>query len=178
MTAAAFPSRVVRISQVSYRKCFRTGLIEAWGRGYERMAAACRDQETPEPTVESDGNGVWLKWAWVNPTSDADRIRSRDGVGGNQRTPPVTQPVAPPVTDPVVRLLNALEAGPRGGIELRAHLGLRDKKHLRERYINRVLEAGFVEMTIPDKPNSRLQTYRLTRSGRARLAAARKRTRP
>lgn len=26
---------------------FRTGLIEAWGRGYERIAEACREQGTP-----------------------------------------------------------------------------------------------------------------------------------
>ena len=49
---------------------FRAGLIEAWGRGYERIAEACREAGSPEPTIEYDGNGVWLKWAWVNPTSD------------------------------------------------------------------------------------------------------------
>lgn len=64
---------------------FRTGLIEAWGRGYERIAEACREQGTPEPTVESDGNGVWVKWAWVNPRTDAEAIR------------PVTPPSRPAV---------------------------------------------------------------------------------
>lgn len=64
---------------------FRTGLIEAWGRGYERIAEACREQGTPEPTVESDGNGVRIQWVWVNPTSDADRIRpSAGGQVGDQ----------------------------------------------------------------------------------------------
>ena len=29
------------------------------------------------------------------------------------------------------------------------------------------LEAGLVEMTVPDKPNSRSQRYRLTKAGKA-----------
>lgn len=146
---------------------FRTGLIEAWGRGYERITEACREQGTPEPTVESDGNGVWIKWAWVNPTTDAHRIRPR---GESNDGPPVTPPVTPPVGDPVERLLLALAAGALGGAALRAHLQLRDKTHLRERDINPALAAGFIEMTIPDKPNSRLQRYRLTEAGKANLA--------
>ena len=51
---------------------FRASLIEAWGRGYERIAEACRDAGTPEPTVQCDCNGVWVKWAWANPESDAE----------------------------------------------------------------------------------------------------------
>lgn len=50
--------------------CFPAGLIEAWGRPYEQSA--------PEATVESDGNGVRVKWGWVNPASHADRIRPQD----------------------------------------------------------------------------------------------------
>ncbi len=34
------------------------------------------------------------------------------------------------------------------------------------------MDAGLVEMTIPDKPQSRLQKYRLTAKGRALLATA------
>ncbi len=134
---------------------FWAGLIEAWGHGYERIVDACREAGTPEPAVEYDGNGVWLKWGWVNPGSDAGTAEA----------------ATPPVTDPVDRLLVALEHGARGSIELRAHLGHRDRTHLRERYINPALAEVLVEMTTPDKPNSRLQKYRLTKVGRSRLAA-------
>ena len=153
---------------------FRSGLIEAWGRGYERITEACREQGTPEPKVESDGNGVWIKWAWVNPTSDADRIRPRGEVSdGRPVAPPLTPPLTPPLGDPVERLLVALAGGDLDGAGLRAHLKLRDKTHLRERYINPALAGGLIEMTIPDKPNSRLQRYRLTAEGQAKLAAKR-----
>lgn len=94
---------------------FRTGLIEAWGRRYE--------QGTPEATVESDGSGVRVKWAWVNPTSDADRIRPQDKSPG-QVAGQVTPPVTPPVTDPVRRLLRMLGAGSLTPSHIQAALGL------------------------------------------------------
>ena len=46
-----------------------------------------------------------------------------------------------------------------------AALGLRDEKHFRTQYQQDAVALGLVEMTIPDKPNSRLQRYRLTDAG-------------
>ncbi len=40
-------------------------------------------------------------------------------------------------------------------------LSLSDRKSFRERYLRPALQAGLIEMTLPDKPNSRLQKYRL-----------------
>ena len=45
-------------------------------------------------------------------------------------------------------------------------LGLNDEKHFREHYQQKSLKLGILEMTIPDKPNSRLQKYRLTEKGK------------
>ncbi len=57
--------------------------------------------------------------------------------------------------------------------EIRGKLGLRDRTHLRERYLDPALAGGFVESTIRTKPRSRFQQYRLTAKGRAWLAAQR-----
>jgi hypothetical protein len=46
--------------------------------------------------------------------------------------------------------------------EIQQALGLRDRKSFRERYLKPALQAGLIEMTLPDKPNSRLQKYRLS----------------
>ena len=53
--------------------------------------------------------------------------------------------------------------------ELLEALGLKDRKHFGDAYLQPALEAGAIEMTIPDKPNSRNQRYRLTELGRASL---------
>ena len=46
-------------------------------------------------------------------------------------------------------------------------VGLRDRMHFSRDYLQPALDAGLIEMTIPEKPNSRLQKYRLTEMGRA-----------
>ena len=48
-------------------------------------------------------------------------------------------------------------------------LSLKDRMHFMNEYIQPSLDGGWIEMTIPDKPKSRLQKYRLTEKGKALL---------
>ena len=52
--------------------------------------------------------------------------------------------------------------------QLREALGLRHDEHFRKVYLQPALEAGLVEMTIPDKPRSSKQKYCLTAAGVAK----------
>jgi hypothetical protein len=72
---------------------------------------------------------------------------------------------APQVSD----LLAAIQ-GEMGREALQSALGLSDRKSFRARYLKPALADGLIEMTIPDRPNSRLQQYRLTDKGRQWLA--------
>lgn len=69
------------------------------------------------------------------------------------------------VTTEVERLLQVL-VGEMSRAELMASLGLKDEKHFSESYQQAAVTTGLVEMTIPDKPQSREQKYRLTAAGR------------
>jgi hypothetical protein len=53
-----------------------------------------------------------------------------------------------------------------------AMIGLRDRKSFYELYVLPSFEMGYIEYTIPNKPNSRLQKYRLTDKGRAFVHSA------
>jgi len=79
-----------------------------------------------------------------------------------------TPEVAPEVT-PEVRLLSVL-AGEMTRQQLKEALRLKDDEHFRKVYLIPALEAGLIEMTIPDKPRSSKQKYRLTDKGRQAAA--------
>ncbi len=69
-------------------------------------------------------------------------------------------------TDPVTRLLEILTEGPLSSGELRKRLNLKHRPTFRRNYLHPAIRIGYIEMTIPEKPNSRLQKYRLTDKGR------------
>jgi len=71
--------------------------------------------------------------------------------------------------DSVDRLLGSLETGPLATDQLQKALGLKHRPTFKENYLKPALAERLIEMTIPDKPSSRLQKYRLTHAGRARL---------
>lgn len=77
----------------------------------------------------------------------------------------LTPQVAPQVTPQVASLLKAIQAEMTREV-IQSALGLHDRKSFRERYLKPALADGMIEMTLPDKPNSRLQKYRLTDKGR------------
>jgi hypothetical protein len=76
----------------------------------------------------------------------------------------------PQVTPQVSRLLEVL-IGDMSRAEIMNALALKDRMHFANDYLRPALEEDLIRYTIPDKPNSRLQRYRLTEKGRAVLAS-------
>jgi ATP-dependent DNA helicase RecG len=97
-----------------------------------------------------------------------DALRQRFARTTEQDTPQVTPHVTPQVTPQVLALLRKV-MGEKARQELMDALGLKDRKHFGDVYLQPALEAGVLEMTIPDKPQSSKQRYRLTEQGRAVL---------
>ncbi len=65
-----------------------------------------------------------------------------------------------------------MQDGKQSSGALRQALGIRHRPTFRENYLHPAMERGLIEYTIPDKPNSRLQQYRLTDRGRRWLEEA------
>ncbi len=51
-------------------------------------------------------------------------------------------------------------------LDLMTITGRSDRTKFRDQVLNPLIRAGFVEMTIPNKPRSSKQKYRLTEKGR------------
>ena len=132
----------------------RAGLIEKWGRGTNRVADMCRTAGVAPPDfAEIAGAAV---------------VTFRVAVAAGE--------VRPGTAGEVTREVERLPAAMTGAMkrqEMQASLGLKHDEHFRQAYLVPALSAGLIEMTIPDKPKSRLQKYRLTDKGRAWLAARR-----
>jgi ATP-dependent DNA helicase RecG len=72
---------------------------------------------------------------------------------------------ATPEVIPEVAKILPLCGAAKSKRELQLAVGIRDEKHFRESYIQTALEAGLLERTIPEKPQSSKQQYRLTTIG-------------
>jgi hypothetical protein len=59
-------------------------------------------------------------------------------------------------------VLKTLESKPLSRKDIFAVIGLAGDSRSYKRNIEPLLSSGLIEMTVPDKPNSRLQKYRLT----------------
>lgn len=117
-----------------------------------------------------EGHGKGTRYRW--PARPVVDLLTPAGDAG-QVTGEVTGEVTAEVTAEVRALLLAQE-GEMKRSELQAQMGLAHDEHFRQAYLIPALEARMIEMTIPDKPRSRLQKYRLTAQGRALQDALRK----
>ena len=64
----------------------------------------------------------------------------------------------------VEKLVSVL-TGEMGRSELQGLLSIKNRDYFRTDYLNPAINTGYIELTIPDKPNSQNQKYRLTAKG-------------
>jgi Fic family protein len=69
-------------------------------------------------------------------------------------------PAEDALPEPIKKLLNVLGDKKLAAAEIMEQLGLSHRPTFRKNYLNPALKLGLIEMTIPDKPNSRNQKYR------------------
>lgn len=143
MTIEDFKAGISKIRNRVIARTFRElGLMEEWGSGYKRVVDFCQQNGYPVP-----------EWQEVGPTLRVTIYPHPD-----------VQELPPHVTPHVEKLLVSCET-PSRREELQKYIGIKDRKHFYETYLTPALEAGLLELTIPDKPKSKLQKYRLTQLG-------------
>jgi ATP-dependent DNA helicase RecG len=142
---------------------YLTKYIERMGTGTGDMIKRCRNFGLDEPEFAlTDGFVVTIR------RKPDLAFKAVGGITGE-----VTGEVAGEVTGEVMRLLTVL-IGEMKRTDIQTALTLRHEDYFRETYLIPALTAGMIEMTIPDKPTSSKQRYRVTGKGRAALGVAKR----
>jgi len=123
-------------------------LIEQWGTGVHRIFEEAKELSLPEPKIEEIGMRlrftIYLSQSHI--IAPTDKLPTQSSTQSGEK---------------VRQLLCCLQNGEKSAGELREMLGLKHRPTFRENYLHPALKQGLIEPTIPDKPNSRLQKYRL-----------------
>ena len=155
-------SRSIRRNALIADLLHHIDFIEKAGTGIRRIRNEARAQGCPEPKFEA--NGFFTATFRPNPEVRA----SADVYSARHVTMDDTMEDTVEVTTEdakVVRLLQAI-SGTMTRQELQSSLGLENDDYFRRAYLRPAMWAGLIEMTIPDKPRSKHQRYRLTPKGR------------
>src|SRR3990172_7382503 len=126
------------------------GLIEKYGSGIKRILNAFKEYGLPPPDFEEMSGGFM--------------------VTVYKKTAPVTEQV----TEQVARLVALFPETASSTGELMNLLALMHRPSFLYTYLQPALDSGYIERTIPDKPQSRLQRYRLTQKGKEFLVRLKK----
>jgi len=127
----------------------RTGAVEIWGRGTNRVIEECERYGMEPPTFEEQAGALLVTFrAAIGPVAaPGHQVGTKSALSEHQ-----------------VQVLEASRL-PMPITELLRLCGRSDRTKFRDQVIRPLLEGGLLTMTIPDKPRSSRQRYRTTAVG-------------
>ena len=133
------------------RSLYLTQYIEEMGTGTLDMIRRCSDADLREPEFTDSSGFKTTIW---------------------RATPPEQIKVQPELLpgDLKSRVINLLAEGLMSKSELSKKLGQKKISHQLNKVVRDLRNDLMIEYTLPDKPTSRLQKYRLTDKGKSALA--------
>jgi ATP-dependent DNA helicase RecG len=160
---------------------YMTAYLESWGTGVSRMVDACKAAGVPEPTYGTDGLFVWITfkrpnldtYSDTNPDTTPDtntplNITNKCNTSHNQRSN--SDSSSDSSSDSNLLLSDRQKEVllycifPRTSREILEHINVTYQKWNIDKFINTLIDAGLLERTIPNTPNSPNQKYVVKRS--------------
>lgn len=120
--------------------------VNMFNRGIQRVKNMLAENGNPEPYF--DVSKITAFEVTIRPSLSLNLVS-----GGEKVTKSATKS-----TERMNEVI-AFCQQPRSLTEIMKHLHLKHRNNAKSRYIDPLIEGGFIEMTIPDKPNSRNQKY-------------------
>lgn len=143
----------------------RIEFIEKAGTGIKRIRDDARSQGCPEPQFEEAG--FFTATFYPNPEVRAQAEVQTAAHITDQTVGTDTPQVPHKYPTSTRQVLAALASAdhPLSRTDLQEAAGLRDRVYFVHEHLNPLLVARLIEMTMPDKPRSSKQRYRLTQAG-------------
>lgn len=163
-------------------------LPEGSGTGIPTMRKAMKENGSPEPALETNEQCIYFLTtlhvhpAWLNKESTnrgtTGQLPTRCQPGTDQAEEddpgsPTTEHVlnkywtsGEQVSEKLAALIKSIE-GEKTRSALQEVVNIKSRRYFIEEYLNPGIKQGFIEMTIPEKPQSSRQRYRLTGKGKA-----------
>ena len=135
---------------------FITTFLESWGTGVSRMVDACKAVGLPEPEYGTDGAFVWITFKCPSRVANLDtNLDTNINSNINSNTNSDTKY---DLSDKQKEVL-AYCIIARSSREILEHIGVTNHTKNRDRFVNYLVDEGYLERTIPDSPNSPQQKY-------------------
>ncbi len=137
---------------------YRAAIIERWGMGTLNILDWCSENGNPMPTWAEYAGSMFVTFFPASPEA-VEKV-----------TPQVGTKLA--LSRHQVEILKMCRHDSEL-VSLMAITGRTDRTKFRNQVLKPLIKEGLVEMTIPDKPKSRFQKYRLTEKGKQWLESHR-----
>ena len=140
----------------------RMEAVERIGSGIRRIRDLCREHGVAEPLIEVSES--WVTTSFRRPVTESEEEAGDRSAPGRHQVGTKSAPGR----HQVQILRNCLTE--KAIRTLMASASRKDRTKFRNQVLKPLLQGGWLEMTIPDKPTSSKQKYRLTDKGRQLLA--------
>ena len=137
-------------------------LIEQWGSGVCRIFDEAKLLGLPEPEIIEIGMRVRVTILLGQAITLQDIGNDNPSIEKSQLESRLESRLESKLA---VRILLVLQSGEANKAQIAQHLGHKTISGELNKQVKQLLALEMIEMTIPDKPNSRLQKYRLTKIG-------------
>ena len=126
---------------------FKSGMIEAWGRGFEKIREGCEIYSGELPEYEINESGIMVLCKPCDRYMELLRLK-KDPIH-------YVQEEQKNIIEQIIEFCKE----PRSAKEIMEYFNVSSRLYLKRHYLDILLAEGKLKMSLPEKPSSKNQTY-------------------
>ncbi len=130
---------------------FKSGMIEAWGRGFDKIREACEKYDAPLPEYEINEEGIMVYCKACDKYLNLLYQKSQPV----QNEQVCEQDDEQDLIADIIRFC----VTPKSSNEIIVQFDMPNRSYFKRHFLDKMLKTGMLKMTIPEKPSSKKQKY-------------------